>query len=735
VSDGEKLGRSAGGAPASGYAGRTRFTQHEYEAVLVNASVGIAFTRDRRFFLCNPKFAEMFGWKPEELIGQEGEAIYPSRESYEELARIAVPVLAEGRRLELEWELRRKDGSLFPCHVIAKAINEKSLQQGTVWIAQDITERQRQRDELERSLREQEAILNATLIGIGFVRDRKIARCNRRFEQLFGYAPGELAGQDSTVLAADPEDFEQFRDEALVLLATGQTLETERRARRKDGTEFWCKITGRAIDPQMLEQGAIWICDDVSDQRAARESLETSRAVLERAVVERNTALQNMNQVLEAEIGERKLAELRAQYLADHDALTNLPNRRLLEDRLTQALALSERNRKQTAVMFIDLDRFKVVNDSAGHAAGDAVLKEVSQRLAKQLRTGDTICRIGGDEFVVVLPQFTRLSDIAHVSQKIIETVSQPVNYNDQDLSVSPSIGISIFPDDGRDAETLIRNADAAMYHAKETGRANYQFFTEQMNLAATRRMQLENDLRNSLQNQELRMFYQPTIEIASGKIVGYEGLLRWQHHARGLISPAEFIQLAEDTGLILRIGDWVLGAVARWGALHPLAKGLSVGVNLSTRQFADPKLIDIVKRALEDSGLPPARLEVEVSEATAMQHSEPALQTLRKLRDLGVTLVIDDFGTSYSSLVNLKRYPIDKLKIDKSLIGSIPADADSADIVVAIVDLSHALGLKVVAEGVETETQEKVLRDAGCDFMQGFRPGAPMDPQAQNTG
>jgi EAL domain-containing protein (putative c-di-GMP-specific phosphodiesterase class I) len=309
-----------------------------------------------------------------------------------------------------------------------------------------------------------------------------------------------------------------------------------------------------------------------------------------------------------------------------------------------------------------------------------------------------------------------------------------PVSFNDQDLSVSPSIGISIFPDDGRDAETLIRNADAAMYHAKETGRANYQFFTEQMNLAATRRVQLENDLRSSLQNQELRMFYQPVVELASSGIVGYEGLLRWQHRSRGLISPAEFIQLAEDTGLILRIGDWVLGAVCRWGALHPLAKGMTVSVNLSTRQFADPKLIDIVKRALDDSGLPPARLEVEVSEATAMQHSEPALQTLRKLRDLGVALVIDDFGTSYSSLVNLKRYPIDKLKIDKSLIASIPADADTADIVVAIVDLSHALGLKVVAEGVETEAQEKVLREAGCDFMQGFRPGGPIDPGAQKA-
>jgi diguanylate cyclase (GGDEF)-like protein/PAS domain S-box-containing protein len=734
VNDGEKHGKQAAGAAAAGYAGRTRFTQLEYEAVLVNASVGIAFTRDRKFFLCNPKFAEMFGWKPEELIGQEGEVIYPSRESFDELGRLAVPVLSAGRKLELEWELRRKDGTLFPCHVIAKAINEQSLQQGTVWIAQDITDRQRQRDDLERAVREQEAILNATSIGIAFVRDRKVARCNRRFEELFGYGAGELTGKETTLLSMSPEDFEQFRADTLPRLATGETVVTERRARRKDGSEFWCKVTGRAVDPQMVEQGAIWICDDISDQRAARESQEASRTQLERVIVERTAALQNMNQVLEAEIGERKLAELRAQYLADHDALTNLPNRRLLEDRLTQALALSERNRKQTAVMFIDLDRFKAVNDSAGHAAGDAVLKEVSQRLAKQLRTGDTICRIGGDEFVVVLPQFTRLSDIAHVSQKIIETVSMPVNFNDQDLSVSPSIGISIFPDDGRDAETLIRNADAAMYHAKETGRANYQFFTEQMNLAATRRVQLENDLRSSLQNQELRMFYQPVVELASSGIVGYEGLLRWQHHSRGLISPAEFIQLAEDTGLILRIGDWVLGAVCRWGALHPLAKGMTVSVNLSTRQFADPKLIDIVKRALDDSGLQPARLEVEVSEATAMQHSEPALQTLRKLRDLGVTLVIDDFGTSYSSLVNLKRYPIDKLKIDKSLIASIPADADTADIVVAIVDLSHALGLKVVAEGVETEAQENVLRDAGCDFMQGFRPGVPLDPDAQRS-
>ena len=362
MNDGDKIRAAA----EAGYAGRTRFTQLEYEAVLVNASVGIAFTRDRKFFLCNPKFAEMFGWQPDELIGEEGEVIYPSRESFDELGRIAVPVLAAGRRLELEWELRRKDGSLFPCHLIAKAINEHNLQQGTVWIAQDITDRQRQRDELERALREQEAILNATSIGIAFVKERRFARCNQRFEELFGYAPGELVGQSTAILAVTTEEFEQFAAETLPRLASGETVVSERRARRKDGTELWCKITGRAVDPHMVEQGAIWICEDIGEQRAARESLEVIRAQLERAVVERTTALQSMNHVLEAEIGERKLAELRAQYIADHDVLTNLPNRRLLEDRLTQALALSERNRKQTAVMFIDLDRFKAVTIRPG---------------------------------------------------------------------------------------------------------------------------------------------------------------------------------------------------------------------------------------------------------------------------------------------------------------------------------------------------------------------------------
>jgi PAS domain S-box-containing protein len=365
VNDGDKIRAAA--EPPAGYAGRTRFTQLEYEAVLVNASVGIAFTRDRRFFLCNPKFAEMFGWDPGRADREEGEVIYPSRESFDELGRIAVPVLAAGKRLELEWELRRKDGSLFPCHLIAKAINENNLQQGTVWIAQDITDRQRQRDELERTLREQEAILNATSIGIAFVRDRKIARCNQRFEELFGYRAARWRGR--TPRSSRRASRTTTSSAANHAAARGRRDGRQRaQGAQKDGSQFWCKITGaRSIRNARAGRDL----DLRRHRRAARRArfARGARAQLERAVIERTTGAAEHEPRAGSEIGERKLAELRAQYLADHDVLTNLPNRRLLEDRLTQALALSERNRKQTAVMFIDLDRFKAVNDTAGHAA------------------------------------------------------------------------------------------------------------------------------------------------------------------------------------------------------------------------------------------------------------------------------------------------------------------------------------------------------------------------------
>jgi EAL domain-containing protein (putative c-di-GMP-specific phosphodiesterase class I) len=317
---------------------------------------------------------------------------------------------------------------------------------------------------------------------------------------------------------------------------------------------------------------------------------------------------------------------------------------------------------------------------------------------------------------------------VAHVAQKVIEQLSQPLSIEERELVVTCSIGIAVYPDDGRDAETLIRNADAAMYHAKELGRANYQFFTEQMNQAASRRLQLENDLRRALRKGELRLHYQPIVEGASGRIAGHEALARWQHPERGLVYPAEFIQLAEETGLIIKIGEWVLGEACRWSTFIGAERGIQVAVNLSARQFNDPQLPKMVARALKESGLPPRLLELEITESTAMQQTDVTLRTLKRLKSLGVSIAIDDFGTGYSSLSYLRRFPVDKVKIDRSFVAEVPANRDQGAIVSAIVALAHALQIKVVAEGVETEAQRAFLKSCGCDFIQGFLVGKPVD-------
>jgi diguanylate cyclase (GGDEF)-like protein/PAS domain S-box-containing protein len=832
--------------PPASYAGHTRFTQLEYEAVLANAWIGVAFTRDRKFFLCNPKFAEMIGWRPDDLIGQAGDVVYPSRESYEALGAIAVPVLSAGKQLDLDWQLKRKDGSTFYARMIAKAINPADPRQGTVWIVEDITDRKRADEEIQRlaaqsdlildnvtagilfarnrviqrcnrrieemvgaapgelhgrssavlfaeradweqavhkayegthagqmhdavwrfkrkdgstflcrtrgrridaggtdqewiwsyedvtleqeaaerlrrALSEQELILDNATIGIAFLRERRFQRCNRRMEELVGYEPGELIGKSTECIHVSHGAYEEVGRTAYAAMARGEAYTEERQLRRKDGSLVWCKVVGRAADPWRPAEGAIWIYDDITAEHATRESLE-------RAVAERTAELKAANARLGAEIGDRREAEERAQHLADHDALTGLPNRRLLEDRLTQALALSQRNRKQTAVMFVDLDRFKAINDSLGHTVGDQVLKEVAQRLVKQLRIGDTICRLGGDEFVVVLPEAKRSTDAANVAGKIIETLSQPVRAADRELTVTPSIGISVFPEDGRDAETLIRNADAAMYHAKESGRANYQFFTEKMNQATSRRLALENDLRRAVQKGELVVHYQPVAELKEGKVVAHEALVRWMHPQKGLVPPAEFMQLAEDTGLILGIGEWVLREACRWGTFIGAEHGVQVAVNLSARQFNDPRLIEMLRRVLADSGLPPGLLVLEISESTTMQQSDVAASTLKKLKELGVALAIDGFGTGYCSLSSLRRFPVDRLKIDRSFVADVPGERNAESLVGGIIGLAHALGLAVVAEGVETQAQRDFLARLDCDQAQGFLIGRPVD-------
>jgi diguanylate cyclase (GGDEF)-like protein/PAS domain S-box-containing protein len=689
----------------------------EQELILDNATVGIAFVRDRVIQRCNRYLEEMVGAVPGELVGRGSEVLFAERDDWERAGSLAYMTTAPGETHDAEWRFKRRDGTTFRCRTRGRRIDVGDEIQEWIWSFEDVTIEREADQRLQRALAEQELILDNATVGISFIRNRTYQRCNPRFEQMFGYGPGELIGQSTRAIYCSPEEHERdavWYEE----MAEGRTVTAERQYRRKDGTSFWCKLVGKAIDPMHPRTGAIWIYDDVSAEHEARESLQASRDALERAVAERTAELE--------------VAKARAQHLADHDALTGLPNRRLLEDRLRQALALSHRNRKQTAVMFIDLDRFKPINDSLGHAVGDVLLREVSQRLVNQLREGDTICRIGGDEFVVVLPEVKRSSDVAQVAQKVIEQVSYPVGVEERELAVTCSIGIAVFPDDGRDAETLIRNADAAMYHAKELGRASYQFFTEQMNQAASRRLALETDLRRALGRDELRVHYQRIVDARSGRVTGHEALVRWQHPERGLVPPAEFIQIAEESGLILRIGQWVLREACRWntfiGAHSREGGGLQVAVNLSPRQFNDPKLAEVVAQALRETGLPPRLLELEITESLAMQHTDITLSALKRLKKLGVSIAIDDFGTGYSSLAYLRRFPVDKIKIDRIFVADAPEDREQGAIVSAIVALAHALDIEVIGEGVENEAQQEFLRRCGCDYIQGYLVGRPSD-------
>ena len=420
---------------------------------------------------------------------------------------------------------------------------------------------------------------------------------------------------------------------------------------------------------------------------------------------------------------QRKREDDRVHHIAFHDGLTALPNRLMLAERLDQALSRHRRASMSLAVLYINLDRFKVINNSLGREAGDALLRQVADRLRGQSRDGDTVARVGGDEFVVVMENCANPIDVSACAQRLVEQLSLPYLLDRKDCHVTLSIGISIFPANGSDSQSLLKAADVAMYRAKETGRNNYQYYLPSMNVHTIERLELESDLRRALERGEFFLQYQPKVEIASGLITGVEALLRWNHPLRGLVPPLDFIPLAEETGLIVAIGEWVLAtACARANAWQ--SRGLpklSVAVNLSARQFTDSMLLAKLTRLIQVSGLDPANLELEITESVVMANGESAVGVLDKLKSIGVQIAIDDFGTGYSSLAYLKRFPIDTLKVDRSFIRDIPANSGDMKITRAIIAMAHGLRLKVVAEGVETAEQLEFLRSLSCDAVQGY--------------
>ncbi|MDY0189606.1 MAG: EAL domain-containing protein [Desulfuromonas sp.] len=433
------------------------------------------------------------------------------------------------------------------------------------------------------------------------------------------------------------------------------------------------------------------------------------------------------------DITQRKADKERIEKLAFFDQLTELPNRTLMHDRLYQMTCRAKRNNAKICLFFLDLDHFKRVNDTLGHDMGDQLLNVVATRLRNVLRDCDTICRLGGDEFVVLVEDMANRKDASMVACKILESLARPIILKGKEVYTSTSIGISIFPDDGNDPDSMLKNADVAMYKAKDSGRNTYRFYSSEMNSSALEKMLLANDLRKALERDEFYLDYQPQLDLHAGCITGTEALLRWRHADLGIISPEDFIPLAEETGLILSIGQWVMEqACQQTREIQQCCnKPLRVAVNLSTKQFQDPNLLSYIKEILANTGLPAQDLELEITESILMENVEQAQHILHRLKQMGVTLAIDDFGTGYSSLSYLRTFPIDRLKIDKSFIQRITTHQDDAAIAEAIIVMGHVIGSKIVAEGVEHKEELAFLQMKNCDEVQGFYFSRPLDPES----
>ena len=637
----------------------------------------------------NPYFSAVTGYTRNEVIGRKP-SLWKSQHTPPDEYRALWQTILSGQTWHGEMLNLKKDGTPFwEAATISPVKNERGEITNFVGIKQDITDRKQAEEQLRLWGRAIEASVNAITITDATLPDQPYVYVNPAFEHMTGYSAAEARGQNGRFLQggdSDQPDLEQIR----LALREQREGKAVLRNYRKDGSMFWNELI---VAPVKGEGGR----------------------------VTHYIGIQN-------DITERKQYEEQLAYQASHDALTRLPNRNLAQDRLAQGIIFAQRNQRLLALMFIDLDNFKFINDSLGHETGDQLLQIVASRLGDSIRAGDTVARLGGDEFLVILTDVGREEDISQVAHKILTTVAEQVSVGKHDLLVTCSIGVSIYPRDGENPQTLLKNADAAMYRAKEQGRNGIQYYTAEMNTRAFQRLMLENGLRSALESQEFELHYQPQVSLHSGKIVGMEALLRWHHPELGMISPASFIPLAEDTGLIVPIGEWVLHTACRqikaWqdAGLPPLR----VAVNLSARQLRQ-NIPALVGKALTETGLKPEYLELEITESVAMQHAEASVQTFVTLREMGVRLSIDDFGTGYSSLSYLKRFPINKLKLDQSFVRDIISDPDDAAISETIIALAHSLKLEVIAEGVETESQLNFLQRRDCDAIQGYYFSRPI--------
>ena len=706
-------------------------TQMEVEAIMTNASMSILFTKSRIITRYNRGFAEMFGYDEKSGLGLPGRALYPSQQAYDKLGAEAFPFLSIGRPFQTEIEMQRADGSTLWAQLIGYVVNPDDPSQGTIWVIEDRTEQKRAEEALRNALLENQAILDSAVLGISVVENGRNLRCNRKMEELFGYAPGEMNHLSVQAFYADKDAWENARATTVRDFRSGQVNVSEYELVRKDGTTFWARLSGRPFDLAENSGRSVWLVDDITARREAAEAVARARDELELRVQERTAELAGANALLQGEIIERRQAEARVHHMAYHDSLTGLPNRALLSDRLDRAMLAAQRFERKLAVMFIDLDRFKTINDSLGHMTGDQLLKEVASRLCRAVRASDTVARLGGDEFVVLVPGIRTPEEAGQVAEKIIEALSEGFPLEGRNLHITPSIGISVYPDDGNDVEALMRNADSAMYHAKANGRNNYQFFKEVMTQTAARHFELESSLRGALSANEFELYFQPIMDIGTRRLHAMEVLLRWRRGGKDgeLVTPDQFIPIIEENGMIVPVGEWVIRQACKQSMLWQSQGMMPVplAVNLSPRQFMHRGLVESIRAILVDTGIAPSLIEFEITETALMQQGEQTLEILGNINAMGIRLSIDDFGTGYSSLAYLKRFPVKKIKIDRAFIKDLEQSAEDRAIVAAIIALSDSLQLSVVAEGVETEGQYALLQRHGCQFAQGYLFSQPV--------
>ncbi|MGO4478085.1 EAL domain-containing protein [Massilia sp. 2TAF26] len=670
----------------------------EQEAVLDNVMFGIVQERDLRIVSTNRRFDELFGYEEGELVGESIAVLFEDIEAYERGIAASEAVLAGGKEFSTEHLYRRRDGSLFMCQVSGRAVDPERPHGDSIWVYADVTGRR----QAEEKLRLAATVLEHIADGVMVIDVHgRIVAVNPAYTQITGYTESEALGRESGLtrasLASSAGHAPEFYDALWRALAE---------------TGFW--------------RGEIW---------STRKSGEVYLEWLTVSAVRNDCDTVTHYVCVFSDITKLKESQEKLDHLAHHDPLTGLPNRLLFHDRLQHAMTRAARGDEQLAVIFIDLDRFKNVNDTLGHHIGDELLKQVAATLSGCLRDGDTLARLGGDEFIVLLEDVDGERGARMVAEKLMRLFEQPALVSDYELFVTGSVGISLFPQDASDLNVLIRNADVAMYQAKARGRNGYAFYAPSMDGEGVERLRLEALLRRAIEKDEIWLAYQPQVEIDSGCLIGVEALVRWNSPELGQLGPDRFIPLAEDIGFINQLGGWVLEQACRqmrcWdeaGLVVP-----KIAVNLSARQFDRGGLAAGVERVLRETGLPAHRLQLEVTESVIMNTGD-AMQYINELHAIGVELAIDDFGTGYSSLAYLKQLPVQTLKIDRSFIRDISTDATNKEneeaIAIAIIQLGKSMNLAVIAEGVETGEQAAFLLRHGCRRAQGYLYARPMPPE-----